>query len=134
MKNETLIKITRNLIISLLTNCTKEENDVFKKMYSNNNTDKDIVDVVNEMDISKLDHALTQCERTLKSKGRPYLFEIKNVKIKRKYNPNFGDDIECECGHPYYRHFDTYEEMYPCGCKYCQCGTFIEKKLNDETV
>ena len=35
------------------------------------------------------------------------------------YDPKFGDDRLCLCGHPYYRHFDTYEEMAPVGCKYC---------------
>lgn len=43
---------------------------------------------------------------------------------KAKYDPNFGDDRFCECGHKYYRHFDTHEDMYPCGCKYCGCYTF----------
>lgn len=33
-------------------------------------------------------------------------------------------DEECTCGHPYYRHFDTYEEMSPVGCKYCPCPRF----------
>ena len=37
------------------------------------------------------------------------------------YDKDFGDDRECVCGHPYYRHFDTYEDMSPVGCKYC-CG------------
>jgi hypothetical protein len=40
------------------------------------------------------------------------------------YDSKFGDDRICKCGHPYYRHFDTYEDMYPCGCKYCDCRTF----------
>jgi hypothetical protein len=40
------------------------------------------------------------------------------------YDPNFGDDKVCQCGHPYYRHFDTYEDMYPVGCKYCGCDRF----------
>lgn len=42
------------------------------------------------------------------------------------YDPNFGDDKECICGHPYYRHFDTYDNMSPVGCKYCygQCDQF----------
>lgn len=31
-----------------------------------------------------------------------------------------------ECGHAYYRHFDTYEDMRAIGCKYCQCWTFVE--------
>ena len=30
-------------------------------------------------------------------------------------------DRLCKCGHPYYRHFDTYAEMDPVGCKYCHC-------------
>jgi len=42
------------------------------------------------------------------------------------YNPKYGDDRVCECGHAYYRHFDSYEDMYPCGCKYCDCEEFIE--------
>lgn len=43
------------------------------------------------------------------------------------YDPKFGDDRMCLCNHPYYRHFDTYENMYPIGCKYCDCAGFIEK-------
>lgn len=37
------------------------------------------------------------------------------------YDPEFGDERLCDCGHAYYRHFDTYEDMRPVGCKYCQC-------------
>ena len=44
----------------------------------------------------------------------PYLITTRTV-VDRKYNPNYGDDRVCVCGHPYYRHFDTYEEMDPCG-------------------
>jgi hypothetical protein len=40
------------------------------------------------------------------------------------YDPIFGDDKECKCGHPYYRHFDTYDKMAPIGCKYCECREF----------
>lgn len=39
----------------------------------------------------------------------------------------------CACGHPYGRHFDFYEKdrLYPelpshAGCKYCDCGTWID--------
>ena len=42
------------------------------------------------------------------------------------YNPVYGDNRECKCGHPYYRHFDTYEGMSPVGCKYCECFHFEE--------
>jgi len=58
---------------------------------------------------------------------KPYIYDY-SVDINAKYNPNYGDDRECECGHPYYRHFDTYEDMEPVGCKYCRCYEFVEKK------
>ena len=57
-------------------------------------------------------------------KQEPYLKETV-VTVVRKYNPDYGDDIVCRCGHPYYRHFDTYEDMYPCGCKYCGRFEFV---------
>ena len=39
------------------------------------------------------------------------------------YDPEFGDDHVCKtCDHSYYRHFDSYENMMPVGCKYCECG------------
>lgn len=56
----------------------------------------------------------------------PYI-EQTTVVVTREYNPEFGDGRVCECGHPYYRHFDTYENMHACGCKYCECITFKEK-------
>ena len=53
--------------------------------------------------------------------GKMYIetmgFEVVEAAIL--YDPTYGDDVECECGHPYIRHFDTYEEMSPVGCKYC---------------
>ncbi len=49
----------------------------------------------------------------------------------RRYNPRYGDDKVCTCGHEYYRHFDTYEDMYPCGCKYCACNTFEDNELTN---
>ena len=46
---------------------------------------------------------------------------------KLVYNPKYGDDRECICGHPYYRHFDSYEDNEPVGCKYCSCYTVVEQ-------
>lgn len=67
-------------------------------------------------------------EATLISKeDSPYL-EYEYKKVLKKYNPNYGDDRVCICGHTYYRHFDSYEDMRPCGCKYCDCSTFVEKE------
>ena len=70
-----------------------------------------------------------ECDKCGKSTDRyfddsPYLTTMVE---KRAYNPDYGDDRICECGHPYYRHFDTYEEMDPVGCKYCGCYEFKEK-------
>ena len=56
---------------------------------------------------------------------RPYL-EVVTVETEKKYNPNFGDDKKCKCGHSYYRHFDSYEQMEAIGCKYCECYDFEE--------
>lgn len=50
--------------------------------------------------------------------------------IRREYNPDYGDDRVCVCGHPYHRHFDGYDGNDPIGCKYCECRTFVE---NDES-
>lgn len=56
----------------------------------------------------------------------PYIIDYEIVK-HRHYNKAYGDDKECECGHAYYRHFDSYENMEPIGCKYCSCFHFVEK-------
>jgi|GEM_PF-4223707 len=58
----------------------------------------------------------------------PYIEKVITNTI-RKYNPNYGDNRICECGHTYDRHFDSYENMSPVGCKYCPCGTFVEANL-----
>lgn len=63
-----------------------------------------------------------------KIKQEPFLTK-EIVIIEKYYNPNYGDDRMCTCGHPYYRHFDTYAEMENVGCKYagmCDCRGFYE--------
>lgn len=60
-------------------------------------------------------------------KSKPYLSARKTVEFTHyHYNPEYGDDRMCRCGHPYYRHFDTYEDMRPVGCKYCACMEYVE--------
>jgi hypothetical protein len=53
-----------------------------------------------------------------------------------QYNPYFGDNRECICGHSYYRHFDSYEGMDACGCKYCACDYFelSQVELRDDKL
>lgn len=56
----------------------------------------------------------------------PYI-EKKVVKVYKYYNPKFGDNRICKCGHLYYRHFDTYENNRAVGCKFCKCYEFDER-------
>jgi hypothetical protein len=55
----------------------------------------------------------------------PYIEETEVI-VHRKYNPNYGNDRLCNCGHVYYRHFDSYDNMANVGCKYCRCHDFKE--------
>ncbi len=52
----------------------------------------------------------------------PYLDK---VVIEKVWNPKYNEDARCTCGHIYYRHFDTYDNMKNIGCKYCCCDEFI---------
>ena len=51
--------------------------------------------------------------------------------VFKEYNPDYGDNKLCKCGHPYYRHFDSYEGMAPVGCKYCHCDEFVPAEETD---
>ena len=64
--------------------------------------------------------------RRAKSFKEPAYFITEKTIQVRKYNPDYGDDRICDCGHPYHRHFDSYDNINPCGCKYCICCTFIQ--------
>lgn len=55
-----------------------------------------------------------------------YIYKLTEPKLEAEYNPRYGDERVCKCGHLYYRHFDTYEDMRNVGCKYCGCLTFEE--------
>ena len=61
---------------------------------------------------------------------KPYIKTVVTT-VHRRYNLAYGADRECVCGHAYYRHFDPYEGNEAVGCKYCGCGTFIEKAKSD---
>ena len=51
--------------------------------------------------------------------------------IAGRYNPDYGDDRICVCGHSYARHFDSYDNMEPVGCKHCGCQAFQEDEYAD---
>ncbi len=62
---------------------------------------------------------------------KPYIIET-ITKQKKKYNPNYGDNRMCVCGHTYYRHFDSWNDMEAVGCKYCGCQEFVEEKSEEQ--
>lgn len=65
---------------------------------------------------------------------QPYIITNHDVTVTtREYNPNFGDNRLCVCGHPYHRHFDSYDDMRAIGCKYCECGMWREPEVNSKT-
>lgn len=65
--NNTNIELKEKLI-GLLKLCTKKQVDIFKRMYSHNNLDASIEDVVEKMESHKLEWAIHQTENTLNYK------------------------------------------------------------------
>ena len=68
--NETLQKFARQTLIQGLLKCTKKERWVFNKMYSPDDVDRNIDDVVCDMPEDQLDWAIQQVQRTLKVKAK----------------------------------------------------------------
>ena len=71
-----------------------------------------------------IDHGHTELDFNFQQDYQDLIELIENVTAdkgatERGYDPNFGDEKLCLCGHPYYRHFDTYDNMADIGCKYC---------------
>lgn len=65
MKNKTLILTAQNLLKGLIVQCTEEQQNVFRLMYGHDKHEHTLEQIIETMDFNKLDHAITQCERTL---------------------------------------------------------------------
>ena len=63
--NPTLAKLGKDMLKNLLNDCTEPQQMMFKRMYCHKNLDASIEEAVDQMDESKIDHAITQCERTV---------------------------------------------------------------------
>jgi hypothetical protein len=90
---------------------------------------KCILHLITLFDLKK--NILKYSKGNLGKLSRQIIYEITDVLEEERqreiaYDPNFGDKKLCICGHPYYRHFDTYDDMEPIGCKYCECMEFKE--------
>ncbi len=68
-------------IIKILSDCTEEQQLVFKRMYSHKNLGLSINEIVNLMDEDSLDRALDQCVRTMDK-------NYKNLEWLREYKLN----------------------------------------------
>lgn len=113
MKNDNS-KIYR-LDIQSLTDLLEFKNQVNQKV------DSIILEIaksgVYEGGLKELQDSIVQLYKKC-SEEKPY--------INKGYNPRYGDNRICKCGHSYIRHFDTFEDFKPCGCKYCECYKFEE--------
>jgi hypothetical protein len=63
--NKTLSDFGRKTLKELLAQCTWEQQHFFKRMYSHKNLEASIDECVDNMDESKIDWAITQCEKTV---------------------------------------------------------------------
>lgn len=76
MKNPTLIKLAKNLLKELLAQCTEAQQMTFKRMYAHTKLDLPINEGIDKMDVDKIDHAITQVERSI---------ENNNKRLEEKY-------------------------------------------------
>lgn len=105
------------------------KNDLYSKLKRHQSGDCPLIpEAVNDYsnDYQALEQILNSIEHTDNSTDTPYR-ERTELIIHLEYNPIYGDDRICVCGHPYDRHFDSYEDMKNVGCKYCGCETFVER-------
>jgi len=65
--NKTLKQSAQNILIGLLNQCTPGQQNIFKRMYCHTDLTASIEDAVMRMDESKMDHAISQCERTVEN-------------------------------------------------------------------
>lgn len=91
-----------------------KSNNLFDKFYLTSEQKHELLNKINN-------GSHTECQEI----ARELLIAI-NECGGRVYDENFGDDKKCSCGHSYYRHFDSYDDMKPVGCKYCSCSGFVE--------
>lgn len=63
--NETLKNAGKGILKQLLSQCTEDQQMMFKRMYSHKNLELPIDEVVDNMEDDKIDWAITQCERTV---------------------------------------------------------------------
>lgn len=72
----------RDILKDLLSQCTEDQQMLFKRMYSHDNLERDINDAVDQMPDDKVNWAISQCEKTV---------YLNAVKPENLLNTNIGD-------------------------------------------
>jgi hypothetical protein len=70
--NTTLKTAAQDILIGLLNQCTPGQQNLFKRMYCFKNVEKSIEYAVMHMDESKMDWAISQCERTIEKNKKEH--------------------------------------------------------------
>ena len=73
--NQTLKKAAIDILKNLLSQCTEGQQLMFKRMYCHK-LEMPINDAVDQMDESKIDWAISQCERSVEKNRRTFDGEI----------------------------------------------------------
>jgi len=63
--NETLKNAEKEILKDLLSQCTEPQQLMFKRIYCHLNLELSINEAVDKMEESKMDWAISQCERTV---------------------------------------------------------------------
>ena len=69
MINQTLRNAAKQILKDLLSQCTEDQQTMFKRMYAHKSLDLSIDEAVDQMDPEKMDHAISQCERSVNKLG-----------------------------------------------------------------
>ena len=69
--NETLKTTAKQMLKNLLSQCTEPQQMIFKRMYSHDNLELQINEVVDKLPDDKIDWAITQCEQTVEKNSNP---------------------------------------------------------------
>ena len=70
--NKRLTEWARNDLVTELGHCSEAQRSLFKRMYSHNDLDLSISEVVANMPDDKLDWAMSQVINTVAKTGRPH--------------------------------------------------------------
>lgn len=95
--------------------------------------DDDMWGGITQVEQEKIEGILTKAETGVEVPDKDWYINTIRMLLSKvsiigyaPYDSTFGDDKKCRCGHPYHRHFDSYDHMRPVGCKYCRCDHYEE--------